>query len=193
MLRALLHAAVILTAACSGGAGRADTSRQDTSRQGTSRGDSLAKVDDGCVRGEPEPALTVSGSATRPSFERRGKLEAIEDVQVDDSTFLRITHTGCAHYVQRFEFTVRGVTRDTADVRFWLEQAARYLEALPSVESMRPQLTSMATALRSAAGSSPPYVYENGIQASELAQVFLSVRNAGKGTAVVEVVFDYSL
>ena len=188
MWRALLHAAVLATVACGGGAGRADTAHQDTSR-----GDSVARSDEGCVRGEPEPALTVSGSATRPRFERRGKLEAIEDVHVDDTTSLRITHTGCAHYVQRFEFTVRGATRDTADVRFWLEQAARYLEALPSVESMRPQLASMATALRSAARASPPYVYGNGIQASELAQVFLSVRNPVKGTVVVEVVYDYAL
>ena len=188
MWRALLHAVVVVTAACGGGAGRSDTARQDTSRA-----DSVTQSDEGCVRGEPEPALTVSGSATRPSFERRGKLEAIEDVQVDDSTFLRITHTGCAHYVQRYEFTIRGAVRDTANSRYWLERGAEQLAALPAVENVRSQISDIVAALRGAASASTPYAYGEPIRASELAHVYFSVRRATPRGVIIEIVFDYAL
>lgn len=189
MRRLLLHAALLVTAACSGGAARTDTVRQDSAR-----GDSAIAATDDCVRGEPQPALVAAGTtAGGPRFRRTAKLEAIEEARVDDTTSVRITHTGCAHYVQRFEFTVRGAVRDTADTRYWLEQSARYLEGLPAVEDMRPQLASMSRALQGAAAAPTPYVYDNGIQAGELSQVFLTVRNAGARRVVVDVVFDHSL
>ncbi len=188
MWRALLHAAVLVTAACGGGAGRADTARQDTSRA-----DSVARSDEGCVRGEPEPALTASGSATRPRFERRGKLDAIEDVRLDDTTSLRITHSGCAHYVQRYELTVRGAVRDTADSHYWLVRGAEYLETLATVENVQSQISDMVKGLRGAASAPATYAYGDPVRASELAHVYFSVRGAGPRAVVIEIVYDYAL
>jgi hypothetical protein len=188
MRRALLHAVVLVTAACGGGAGRADTARQDSARA-----DSSVQADERCVRGEPEPALTASGSATRPRFERRGKLDAIEDVRLDDTTALRITHAGCAHYVQRYEFTVRGAVRDTADTRYWLMRGAEYLETLATVENVRAQISDMVKGLRGAASAPPAYAYGDPIRASELAHVYFSVRGAGPRAVVIEIVYDYAL
>ena len=185
----MLDVAVLATAACGGGARHADTTSQDTPRADTS-----AQSDEGCVRGEPVPALIATGPPTsRPRFQRTGKLDAIEEGRVDDSTSVRIVHSGCAHFVQRFEFIVRGATRDTSDKRFWLEQGARYLDALPATESMRGQLGQMTTALRGAAAASTPYVYGNELQASELGLVFLSVRQPGPRTTLVEIIFDFAL
>lgn len=185
----MLTVAVLATAACGAGAGRSDTAQRDTARA-----DSAVQSDDGCVRGEPVPALIATGPPTsRPRFQRTGKLDATEDARLNDTTSVHIVHTGCAHFVQRFEFTVRGATRDTSDKRFWLEQGARHLEMLPATETMRGQLGQMVAALRTAAAASTPYAYENGLQASELGLVFLSVRKPGPDTAVVEIVFDYAL
>ncbi len=189
MPRGLLHVAVLVTAACSGGAARPDAARQDTPRADT---DAVAVED--CVRGEPEPALVPAGPAgRRPRFERTSKLDATEEAQLDDTTSVRITHTGCAHYVQRFEITIRGAVRDTADTRHWLEQGARSLEAIPAVENIRSQLTDMAAALRGAVNAPTPYAYGDPIRASELAHVYFSVRRAGPRAVVVEIVFDYVL
>lgn len=188
MRRLLLHA-VLLATACSSSTPQGDTPRGDSGAADTAN-----RAVDECVRGEPEPALVAAGTtAGGPRFRRTGKLEAIEEARVDDTTSVRITHTGCAHYVQRFEFTVRGAVRDTADTWYWLERSARYLQALPAVEDMRSQLGDMASALRGAASAPTPYTYGDGIRVSEMAQVYFVVRTAGPRAAVLEVVFDYVL
>jgi hypothetical protein len=135
--------------------------------------------------------VLTSSAAARPRFERRGKLEATEEIQLNDTTSLRITHGGCAHYVETYAFTVRGAVRDTTDSRYWLARAADYLRALPAVEVKRLQLTGMATTLQKAAGA--PYTYGEPISASEMASVSAVVRSAGKGTVVIEIVYDVAL
>jgi hypothetical protein len=181
--------AILLCAACDTGGGAADSAQAGSTNRDTGRGDTTAVSIDDCVRGEPEPAL----SAGRGRFERTGKLEAIEETRLDDSTSLRIRHTGCAHYVQHFELTVRGVVRDTADARYWLARGAEYLEALPAVETLQPQLNDMRAALRSAADAPTSYSYGDPLRASEMAHVYFTVRSAGRGAVVVEIVFDYVL
>jgi hypothetical protein len=186
----LLLAAVVWTAACNRGAPRNDTARADSPRA-----DPTAQASDECVRGEPEPVLTATGPAgARPRFERTGKLEATEDTRLNDTTALRITHGGCAHYVETYTFTVRGAVRDTADAKYWLARTADYLRALPAVEVKRSQLAEMAAALQKAAAGTPPYTYGDPIQASEMATVTSTVRRGGTARAVViEVVYDVAL
>jgi hypothetical protein len=186
---ALLLAAVVWAAACNRGGARNDTARADSPRA-----DTTARASDECVRGEPEPVLTATGpAAARPRFERRGKLEATEDTRLNDTTALRITHGGCAHYVETYTFTVRGAVRDTADAKYWLARAADYLRALPAVEVKRPQLAEMAGALQKAAAGTAPYTYGEPIQASEMATVSPTVRSVGRGAVVIEIVYDVAL
>jgi hypothetical protein len=182
----LLLVVLAWTAACNRGASGNDTTRVDTTRA-----DSGAQASSECVRGEPEPVLATTGTGARPRFQRRGKLEATEDLQLNDTTSLRITHGGCAHYVETYAFTVRGAVRDTADSKYWLARAADYLRALPVGEVKRPQLTEMAAALQKASGA--PYTYGESIPASEMATVSPVVRSAGKGAVVIEIVYDVAL
>jgi hypothetical protein len=99
---ALVLAVLLWMAACNRGAVGKDTARGDSARaQSAASADSTTLATEDCVRGEPEPALPATApSAGQPRFERTGKLEATEDVQLNDTTSLRITHGGCAHYVE---------------------------------------------------------------------------------------------
>jgi hypothetical protein len=175
----------IVSGACARAAGGSDSAQDDTARAET---DPLAASD--CVRGEPEPALAV---AARPRFERTGKLAAVEEARLDDTTSVRITHGGCAHYVETYAFTVRGAVRDTTDSRYWLARAADYLRALPAVEERKPQLDQMIAAVEAAAKAETPYAYGEPIRASEMALVWFTVRRPQPGTALIEIVFDVAL
>ncbi len=106
---------------------------------------------------------------------------------------IRITHTGCAHYVQRYELTVRGAVRDTADSHYWLVRGAEYLETLATVENVQSQISDMIKGLRGAASAPATYAYGDPIRASELAHVYFSVRGAGPRAVVIEIVYDYAL
>jgi hypothetical protein len=185
----VLLAAVLWAAACDRGVGGSDTPRAESARA-----DSSALAPDDCVRGEPQPALIATGATgPRPRFERTGKLEATEEGRLNDTTSLRITHGGCAHYVMTYAFTVRGAVRDTADSRYWLARSIDYLQALPVVETRRGEIDQIVTALQDAAGKPAPYTYGEAIRASELALVWATVRNAARGAVLVEIVFDVSL
>ncbi len=186
--RTLLAAALALVAAaCRARAGADDTVRADSART-----DTTARATEQCVRGEPEPALHASAAA-RPRFERRGKLRAVEDIQLDDTTSLQITHGGCAHYVETYAFMIHGAARDTADARYWLERGAEYLAALPAVETRRVQLEQMVAALKQAAAAPTPYKYGEPISVGEMATVVWTVRAAGQGVVVVEITYDFAL
>ena len=180
-------AAAASLAACGGG------SRTPTPETAGQRQDTGASTEAECSRGEPEPALRVASAAARPRFECRGKLEAVEVIQLDDTTSLRITHGGCAHYVMTYAFTVRGAVRDTADARFWLDRTVLWLRALPIAENHEGEIDQIVTALRTAASASTPYAYGQAIRASEMAQVWALVRRGERGVVTVEVVFDYVL
>jgi hypothetical protein len=185
----VLLAAFVWTAACNRGAGGSDTTRAKSARADTS-----ALAPDDCGRGEPEPALIATGPAgPRPRFERTGKLEATEEGRLNDTTSLRITHGGCAHYVMTYAFTVRGAVPDTADSRYWLARSIDYLQALPVAETRRSEIDQIVTALRGAASAPAPYKYGEAIRASEMALVWSMVRSGGPGTVIVEIVFDYAL
>ena len=178
----------VAAAVASCGGGRVGTAESENARR-----DTTASAVDECVRGEPEPVLRAAGAAARPRFERRGTLSAVEDLQLDGATSLRITHGGCAHYVMTYAFTVRGAARDTADSRYWLGRSIDWLRALPVVESHEGEIDQIVTALRTAAGAPTPYTYGKPVRASEMAQVWASVNRAGRDAVRVEVVFDYML
>src|SRR5688572_3135373 len=170
--------AVTVVTACSGRGGAngdpADTTRLSPAQADTTRPDSgsQATAAEECVRGEPEPALATSGRTARaPRFQRTGKLEAIEDADINDSTSLRISHGGCAHFAETYAFTIRGATRDSADVAAWLTQGAASLRALDVVEDRKSQLDEMAKALETAATSKPSYVFGDPISVSEMVTI----------------------
>jgi hypothetical protein len=186
-------AALVALVATACGPGR-EAERADNIRgEGATAGGS-AQAADQCLRDEPTPVLTATGPAAgRPRFERKGKLGAVEEVRLSDTTSLRITHGGCAHYVETYAFTVRGAVRDMADAKYWLGRAVGYLEGLNAVEDRRPQIDEMVKALQGAAGRPAPYAYGDPVRASEMALVWVTVRGAGRGAVVLEIVYDVAL
>jgi hypothetical protein len=174
-------------AACAETARGPDTVRAVAEVPDTLRTDTSGKTDD-CVRGEPEPVIRL-GTA---SFQRTGKLDAIEDAQVDDTTRLRITHGGCAHYVESYVFTIRGAARDSADVGHWLQRAAAYVRTLDVGERRRSQMDEIAKAFEKAASASEPYRYGEPISVPELTTITCTVKRAPDG-AVIEVIYDVAL
>lgn len=189
---AILLVSSNLAGACSAAGGRVDTlasARVDSARADTA---SPASTDD-CVRGEPEPVLAGAGSARpAPRFERTGKLSAVEDLQVDDTTSLRIAHGGCAHYVESYTFSIRGATRDTTDSDYWLEYSAALLTALPVDERRRSQIAALTKTLTAEAAKGVPYVYGDPISIPELTTVTLVVTRKDAGVAI-ELVYDVAL
>jgi hypothetical protein len=194
MKSGVLVLSVGLATACVGRAERADTVRADSARGDTVLADSGTRTSaDECVRGEPEPALATSGRTARaPRFQRTGKLEAIEDAEIDDSTSLRISHGGCAHFAETYAFTIRGATRDSAEVAAWLTQGAASLRALDVVEDKKSQMDEMAKALETAATSKPSYVFGDPISVSEMVTITVVVRRVNNAS-VIEVLYNNTL
>ena len=183
----------MLTAACvQRGEGGGDTTRP--ARLDTARTDSASTSStDDCVRGEPEPVLLSATSRPTPRFERTGQLEAKEDAQLDDTTSLAIMHGGCAHYVESYTFTIRGVARDTTDSDYWLHRAAQYLRGLDVGERRRSQIDDMIKALETAAVKEERYAYGEPIAVPEFTTVTCLVRTTAPDTVVVEVIYDVAL
>jgi len=182
-----------IAGACSAAGGRVDTlasARVDSVGADTA---AVAASTDDCVRGEPEPVLAGAGSARpAPRFERTGKLSAVEDLEVDDTTSLRIAHGGCAHYVESYTFSIRGATRDTTDADYWLERAAALLTALPVDERRRSQIAALTKTLTAEAAKGVPYVYGDPISIPELTTVTFVVTRKDAGVTI-ELVYDVAL
>jgi hypothetical protein len=182
---------VLVTAGCGAGDTRVDTAA--SARADSSRQDTVATVQtDDCVRGEPEPVLAPSGASPSARFERTGKLTAREDVAVDDSTSLEITHGGCAHYVEGYVFTIRGATRDTSDTDYWLDRAAALLRSLPVREIRVAQIEELAKTLTTEAAKPAPYEHGQPISIPELTTVTLTVTRKD-GSVVIDLVYDVAL
>jgi hypothetical protein len=183
----------ILTAACvdrrEGGGDTTRSARLDTARTATA---STSSTDD-CVRGEPEPVLRSAASRPAPRFERTGKLEAKEEAQLDDTTSLAIMHGGCAHYVESYTFTIRGVARDTTDSDYWLGRAAAFLRALDVGERRPSQIDDMIKALETAAAKDERYAYGEPIAVPEFTTITCTVRTTAPDTVVVDVTYDVAL
>ena len=183
-------------AACTERSGRVERDRPrdsatattaDSSHTDTGKG--LATAD--CVRGEPEPVLRAGGSPAA-SFERTGALSATEDLQLDDTTSLRITHSGCAHYTETYAFTIRAASTDVANADVWLAHGAKLLRALPAHERRTSQLESLASTLANEAAKNAPYSYGDPIAIPELATVSLVV-TATTGGVMLEITYDVAL
>jgi hypothetical protein len=182
---------MLVTAACNGGDPRVDTAasvRTDSSRQDTV---TTVQTDD-CVRGEPEPVLAPSAGSPAARFERTGKLTAREDVAIDDSTTLQITHGGCAHYVEGYVFTIRGATRDASETDYWLDRTAALLRSLPVREIRVAQIEELAKTLATEAAKPAPYAYGEPISIPELTTVTLTVARKDGGV-VIDLVYDVAL
>ena len=188
----VLALGLLATTACSGSQGRRDDESPSAMRIDSTRRDTTAASTDDCVRGEPEPVLAATGRLRAPRFERTGRLSATEDVQVDDTTSLRITHGGCAHYTETYAFTVSGATRDSADADYWLERAAALLRSLPAAENRTSQIAALATTLGAEAAKPDPYAYGEPISIPELTTVTVSVTRKA-GDAVLEIIYDVAL
>ena len=185
--------AILIAACVERGEGGGDTTRStapvDTARADTA---STSSTDD-CVRGEPEPVLLSAASRPAPRFERTGKLEAKEEAQLDDTTSLAIMHGGCAHYVESYAFTIRGVARDTTDSDYWLGRAAAFLRALDVGERRRSQIDDMIKALETAAAKDERYAYGEPIAVPEFTTITCTVRTTAPDTVVVDVTYDVAL
>jgi hypothetical protein len=168
-------------------ANSATATRPDSSPSDTGKG--LATAD--CVRGEPEPILRA-GASPAAKFARTGALSATEDIQLDDTTSLHITHSGCAHYSETYAFTIRTPTVDVADTDLWLAYGAKLLRALPARESRTSQLESLASTLTNEAAKTAPYTNGDPIAIPELATVSLSVKSTSDGV-VLEITYDVAL
>jgi hypothetical protein len=163
-------------------ASKLDSSPSDTGKR-------LATAD--CVRGEPEPVLRA-GASPAASFARTGALSATEDLQLDDTTSLHITHSGCAHYTETYAFTIRATSVDVTNADLWLTHGAKLLRALPADERRTSQLESLASTLANEAATTAPYTYGDPIAIPELATVSLSVKSTNGGV-VLEITYDVAL
>ena len=161
---------------------RADSSQPDTGKR-------LVIAD--CVRGEPEPVLRA-GASPVASFERTGALSATESLQLDDTTSLRITHSGCAHYTETYAFAIRAANIDVANADLWLAHGAKLLRALPAHERRTSQIESLASTLANEAAKTKPYTYGDPIAIPELATVSLLV-TAATGAVMLEITYDVAL
>lgn len=192
-----LFAAIVAVSCARGGEANgdgADSARVDASQTDSTRTDSAARVTtEECVRGEPEPVLAAGKRTDRaPRFQRTGKLEATEEAQLNDSTSLRISHGGCAHFAETYSFTISGAARDSSDVAGWLGVGAAALRSLDVVEDRRSQIDEMAKALDTAAAAKPAYAYGDPISVSEMVTITVTVRRVTNG-GVIEILYNNTL
>ena len=180
---------LLIIGGCVAGGRTADS--DTTARANAVRQDSVTSTAD-CVRGEPEPVLATKEPARPARFERTGTLSATEDFRLDDTTSLRLTNSGCAHYTETYAFTIRGATRDTTDSDHWLRLGAALLESLPVAEARESQMRELARTLVTRADESNPYAYGEPISIPELSTLSLAIERTNDAV-VLEITYDVAL
>jgi len=171
-------------------AGAPKSAAPEPAKPGAQASTPQASADQDCTRGEPEPALAQRKEGPAPTFERRGKFEAIESLRLSDSVLLAIRHFGCTHFAENYEFTVQGDGHSATDTAYWLNKGAALLRELPARAIKAAQLQNMGRALKDNAVK--PYSYGDPIRLSEVESVAVKVEPA-PGGKVVAVLFQVTL
>jgi hypothetical protein len=130
-----------------------------------------------CVRGRPQPILSVGRDRPQATFTAKSDTEAIEKWQFDSKTSITISQYGCSQYVEKYVFSVEGDNASSTNRAYWLHRSAELLSALPVAESKRRQIQRMADLLNRSTSKSARLIGQLQLQISESEHLSILVRD----------------
>ena len=150
---------------------------------------SLPAGDEDCTRGDATPVLDAAKVAGY-AFHRGIGSRAEEVATLADGVSLRILHTGCAHYVERFVFVTKGDAPSGKDV---LARAAKLVKSLPVRGDRAASAAQWADLLSARAAAAPAYVAgEEIVVIPDFSWLSVTEKTVPGGTEL-EVVYDIAL